>query len=472
MPAPGGIGRRIYRFLRSPRVGAGLLIAVGAWLVLGAALPQRSADPGGVARWALAHPTLERLARPLGLHQAFSRPLFLGIVLLLAASTAVCAWDRSSRAIRALRSHGTLTEAQVAALVRAPGLQLAEGEVHDPGLALARAAGALRSMHLRVRQGPKVVEAASGAWGLLGSPVFHWALVALLLVVPLGRLLRSEGLMGIVEGSSVIDERAAYGLVDEGPLHRTFTGLDIGVQSGMPVAFEQDGVNRGAAPVVTLSRDGVQLTSQRVYPNHPLRYGALTIHASDYGAGTVYSLSRGGDTLVDQALMDFTDEARSRASAYHATFTNPDGSALTSITIEIATREQVRASGFSSGERMVIVAATRLDGGTERKLARAGDTLDLGEGLTLTVDKIGYYARLSVVYDPTVTPMYALFVLAIVSVSVSVLVPYRVARVMLDTADGTPVLRVTASHSRGAPGFADSVRAALRPPDAEEDSPR
>lgn len=429
MAARAGLGRRVYRFLRNPRPAILLLAFVGAWMVLGT----------------------------LGYAEAYSHPIFLASLAWLGASTAVCAWERTGRMLRVWRLRGTLTPSQLDRLRASEPIALSSQEISaEP--ALESAAATLRRRGLSVRKGPRLIEASSGVWALAGSPLFHWSLVILIVLIPVGRLSRSEGMIGVVESSARLDEAASYGTLEQGPLNPGFSGLEIGVEPDMLLALEEDGIGRGAAPTVTVAANGVELVRQRVYPNHPLRYGSLMIHMDDFGLGVLYSLEdASGASLPGQAILDFADEDRSMVVPSVSAYEDDAGATVATFTISAAD-----TGGASDPEdRRVTIAVERPGASDLTTVAAAGDLLDLGDGWLLRVEHLGYYARLSVVDDWSVYWMYFFFVLAMVSVSVSVLVPHRTVHVLYDDSGQTPVLRVSARHGRGSPEFADSIRSSL-----------
>lgn len=438
-------------------------------MIIGTIVPQSAADPVETAKWAQAHPGLESVFAPLGLHAAYSQPLFLAIMAVLAASTAVCAWERSVRAITAWRSRGRVTPTQITRLKVAESLPVSAAEESDPQRALERASDALRGIGLRSTRGTSMLEATSGRWGLAGSPVFHWALVGLLVLIPVGRLTRSEGLMGVVAGTSRVDEAAAYGRLQEGPLHGSFTGYRIAVDSGFPLNLREEGVDRGPAPTVSLSDGETLLARQQVVPNRPLRYGPITIHMNELGTGMAYSLvTSEGVAVSDLALIDVKASDPSGFTTFGATYDNANGDIVADLTITMPPGSSPEGTATAGDGHHMRTVAVGPEGARVDRLVTAGDVVDLGAGLALRVDAVDYYARLSVVDDWSVSWIYALFVLAVGAVSVSVLVPHRVVRVLADTTGERPVLRFVAQHGRRSPEFESIVREALRAPEEGE----
>lgn len=175
--------RRVARFLGSARFATWLLIVVGVWSMLGSLVPQGDPLESAVKAWAASNPLVESAVSAIGLHQAFSSPFFLACVLLLGLCTALCAWQRTKAAIGKGR---TLRQAAAA-----DGQSLTE--VHDLGIecdpalsgeeVLSLASGTLARLRIKTKRRDEVLAAVSSPWSVWGSPIFHWALLALILTL-------------------------------------------------------------------------------------------------------------------------------------------------------------------------------------------------------------------------------------------------------------------------------------------------
>lgn len=437
--------RRIRRILRSPHTAMWLIALAGVWLFLGTLVPQDAADIVSADSWRTAHPVLAQVTQALDLHAAYSHPVLLTLVILLAASTAVCAWDRTGRSLRSWRSAGTLAESELAALRTRPHLTLKlpaeDTQASNPLADVERVLGAMR---LRSRRGPSVLLAWSPRPGLLGSPIFHWALVALMLVAPLGWLLRSEGLIGVVEGESVLDAAESYGALDVGPFHGELSGLEIGVTAPLELSFVVDGIERGVAPVVTLS-DGQTVVAQgRVRANSPLRYGSMLVHQSDYGVGVVLGDDVGGR---ESFLIDFSTESDGVASTSFEM-----GSETTPTVVVIIPHLEVGPDGMVA---LYEPREVRVNASGEREwseVLREGDRFEAA-GVSITIERIGYYARLSVVDNPVIYLIYALLGCAVLGITLAVSLPFRVVQVLLVNGDDGRALHVRVTNPRREASF-------------------
>ncbi|HZL04185.1 MAG TPA: cytochrome c biogenesis protein ResB, partial [Coriobacteriia bacterium] len=168
--------RRVLRLLGSPRLALILIGFVGIWSLVATAVPQGPSSMPAVAAWTAQNAFLATLARAIGLHEAFSAPVFIAAAILLALSTAVCSWNRTKVArarSRLLRVAAGSTCESVAAkhdFEVACDRSLSESDV------LARASESLEELGITTRRRNGVLVAVSPPWSVWGSPLFHWAL--------------------------------------------------------------------------------------------------------------------------------------------------------------------------------------------------------------------------------------------------------------------------------------------------------
>jgi len=425
------------RILRSRRLAVWLLVLVVAWSILGTIVPQAAEDPMSVARLAVSSPAVDAVFVFLGLYHAYSAWPFLLVLAFLTLSTVFCAWERTGKARRRWYEAGQVSRKDVDRVRERPHLEFAIGMEKDGEGALKRAASVLSDAGLKVRAGDTIVEGISGRWGLLGSPVFHWSLALLRIVVGAGGLTRSVGLMGIAVNGESLDVADSYGVLDEGPLFPGHPGFVIRVDE-MDVEFMDGDVNRGAAPVVTLVDDGVVVASQRVHANNPLRHGWTTIHSSDYGYAPVISLESSGSVESTEVpmIVDFIEGDASRTTTAGIEFVSgsEEMQHIVFVAVLLDADEpkievELSTSGTSSakGEHRIVVLGI-------------GESAELESGVSVGFASLEYYSRLSVVHDWSVPWIYTLFGIGLVGVSVAVFDPYRrVLAVVVDGDDGATV---------------------------------
>lgn len=438
--------RRIVRFVGSAILATCLLAVVGVWSMLATLIPQGGPSEAAVKAFADSHPLLETIVRAVGLHEAFASPLLLACVVALALSTAVCAWQRTKLAVRKMRGLREASSADAESLHAEHDLQIDCGEL-SASEALAIAADRLEGLGIRSRVRDGVLTSVSAPWSVWGSPVFHWALLALILVLIGGNLYRSQGLMGVAVGQSKPDAPTSYGILHSGPL-RDWGGVNrkIRVDAFDPL-YKSGGIDRGPTPTVSLlDGKGAVIKTQRVYPNMTLKSGSLTIYPAAYGLSVNISTvnTAGVETASGSLLVDFSSEAtggtitndvvgvsdRAGTLYYNVSFTVP---------LDRSTGGWVELVPSEPSARLL---ATAPDGTiVADQVMREGEELALPTGGSLRLDSVGYYARLQIVDDGSIPLLYVGLVIAMIGLTVAVLARQQIVLVTaMETPEGVKLV--------------------------------
>ncbi|MDO8847858.1 MAG: cytochrome c biogenesis protein ResB [Coriobacteriia bacterium] len=441
------LSRRAWRLLTSPRLATVVIALVGGWAVLASFVPQGDATAAPVAEWAAAYPGFEALAGPLGLHRAFTAPVFLVFVALLAVLTAACAWQRTR--VAAVRSRFLRTAVAEAGspdaradfeIVCRPGLSSAE--------ALVTTAETLERLGIRPTRAEKHVTAVSPLWSVWGSAVFHWALVTLMVVIALGSLARSSGQMGIAVGEAKPDVAESYGVLDEGSLHSFGAGRSIRVDA-FDVNYETGGVKRGATPTVTvLNAAGEVVKTQLVYPNNTLKTGSLTIYPYDYGfSATVAMLDDSGAELQRTTqLIDFAGSAEGGTAPLGALVLKDEAGAAQYRMLISVPLDQSEGGGLvgrmPEDPRARVVLLNAAGEAVMDETLRPDETVALPSGGTLRLLGVDYYARLQLVDDPSIPLLYAAAIVAMIGLGAATLVRQLVISAWVAEDTGETKLRV------------------------------
>ena len=444
-----GVWRRVVRFLGSSGLATTLLAILGVWSILASLVPQGVASKKEVAVWAVAHPIFEGMARFLGLHQAYANPVFVALAFVLGVSTSICAWSRTKAA---LHRAGTLHRAMstdAEALAENHDLEVVCDEALSASEALSVAETTLKHLGVKTRQKDEVLVAVSPRWTTLGSPIFHWALLGLLVALLVGNLLRASGLMGVQVGETVADAAQSYGVLHTGPLHdwgRVHRGIRV---DSFEINYRTAGVDRGPTPTVTLvdAKNRV-IKSQRVYPNHTLKSGSLTIYPSSFGLAVTVSELDAKKAVVGRGsqLVDFSSTAASGTVPVGGiAVLGPSGKPVYRAAMTVPLDPQV-AGMLNQVPRSptVHVVVTSMDGKTVvmDRVVHIGDVLDIAGADSLLVENVDYYARLQVVDDWTVPLLYAGFVLALLGLAVATLARQQI--VLVTAVDGPDGVRLVA----------------------------
>ncbi len=417
--------RKVFRLLTSAVVATLLLAFVGLWAVLASLVPQGDYSSPAVIEWASVHPVAESAVRVLGLHHAFTAPLFLICVFVLAALTALCAWRRTRVANKRARMLRSAAALRVQPSVEDPHLEIACDPTLHPEAILRTAADTLRHLGIRTRRSGGAITAISPAWSVWGSPVFHWALVALIVMMPIGALLRSAGQIGLAVGQSKPDEPASYGLLAAGPLHE-WRGAQRTIRvDAFDVNYAYSGVDRGPTPTVSvLDANGRIIKTQRVYPNNTLKTGTLTIYPADYGLSAEVSVTdaSGAEVRRSTELLDFSGRADGgTAPVSPLVFKDAKGAEWFRVYISVPLdRTQGGYVGRLPSVPSARAVVTSPAGRTliEESL-RPGEEIRLPSGDALRLIDVGYYARLQLVDDPSYPFLYLSVVIAILGLGVA-----------------------------------------------------
>jgi hypothetical protein len=443
-----------------------LIVFLAAYSIVGTLVPRGMATDAAVRAWASANPALEAVAGPLGLHQAYASPLFLAFALLLVACTCACAVERTQRALKISRGMRGSAEDALEHLRTRPQAVVAVVPGVDPQKALADAATGITRLSLHVRPGPEVVEVVSGRWGIFGSPVFHWSIVALMVVAAAGQATRAEGFVGLPMGDRVPDARSSYLQITEGPLFGSrFTGVEF-VASDLVRNYKAGGVDYGPSPIVTAYSGGGELASGRVHPNSPLRVGALMVHMADFGPAAVVALESDGGAEVgrDVFMFDRSTETSSGTGPRSFSFAGAAGVAPFEARIQVVIgRSPAGAPAGAWVSRAIVETATAGSGAFGPPVTLAvGEFLPLPGGGRLRLADVKDWVRVSVANDWSVTPLYLLFCIAIAALAVAVLVPARRVALMLVKTKAGWSLHADTWHSRKDPMFRTRVAQVLR----------
>jgi cytochrome c biogenesis protein ResB len=290
--------------------------------------------------------------------------------------------------------------------------------------------------------------AVSPAWSAWGSPVFHWALFALIVVLLLGNLSRSSGLMGVAVGQSKIDQPESYGLVSAGPL-RDWRGVQRTIRvDALDLHFKTGGVDRGPTPTVSvLDAQGKVLKSQRVYPNNTLNVGSLTIYPADYGLTASVSLvdTSGVEAGRSVQFVDFyTKAASGTAPVGFLKVSDAAGNAELRVYVSVPLD---RVAGGLAGRLPTTPAARVLvtsldDAPVLDQVLHPGEELALPTGGRLRLIGLGYYARLQVVSDPSIPALYAGLIVAVIGLGVAAFARQQIVSATVMTTPGGAKLAV------------------------------
>lgn len=460
--------RTTVRFLGSARLALVLIVLVGAWSMLATAIPQGEESAPEVVEFLAAGGPMAAVVRALDLTQAFTAPLFVAATILLTLCTAVCAWNRTR-----------------VALVRAKALHAAAGttrqalvDKHDftvacrPGLTepaiLATTLDTLDELGIKTKQKADVLIGVSPSWSVWGSPLFHWALVALVIVAFAGVLVRSEGSMTIPVGGTKVDQPESYAHRDSGPWY-DWSRVDRSIRvDAFDPAVEKDGIELGAVPTVSiLDGSGDALASGQVYPNNKLHSGSLSINAPACGLAVTISLVSPSGTRLPPAiqLVDFSQETSGgTVPAAPMVLSGATGQVLLRMSATVPL-DPSPGGGYGEWIPKSRAAQILIEDGSEQTLFSGllaeGQTAPLSRGGSVTLQKIDWYSRLSLVDDPSIPFVYASMIAAMLGLTLSLVSRQQlIVATVLEDPDGRR-LAMNARAWRNVPASRGEIERAL-----------
>src|SRR6476619_2247432 len=285
-PAPPRVTLRqsfalVWRTLRSMRTALVLLFLVAAAAAVGSLLPQIPNSPERVASYQLAHPFFGTLFLRAGFFDVYGSWWFVLILTLLFVSLIACLLPRSRAMIRTIRQR-PIQAREIDAFPQYRELRVAA----EPSAAAATARTVLRHHGYRVARAEdgRAVAAEKGALREIGSLVFHWAFLVLLVAVIVGKGTGYVGHAMIVEGYGWTDARFNY----DGDLRTgrffggTFSGTQIQLQDFQD-DFRTSGIPMDFSSELTLSAPDGSSEQTDVRINHPAVFNGIRIYQFGFG---------------------------------------------------------------------------------------------------------------------------------------------------------------------------------------------
>lgn len=288
----------VWRSLRSMRTALVLLLLVGLGAVAGSLVPQVGVADARIAATFRDHPLRARIFAQLGLFDVYGSWWFTLLYSLLLLSLVACIVPRTRAFLRN-------------ALARpAPARELAAlrhyAEVPvplPPERAIRDARRALRRLRFRVRSpGDELgLAAEKGLAREGGSLLFHWAILLLLAGVAWGKGTGFSGQAVIVEGETWTEAHANYdGQIREGRYFgEDHTGVRIRVDD-FEASYHPTGQPRDFVTRATLfDADGRLLDRVEIRVNHPAEAEGVRFYQFGYGWAPVIRVEHRGQPIFD-----------------------------------------------------------------------------------------------------------------------------------------------------------------------------
>ena len=298
----------VWRTLRSMRTALILLLLLALASVAGSLIPQWPNSPERVAQYQLDHGLWGQFLDRAGLFDVFGSWWFVLITVLLFVSLVACLIPRTRALIRALRARPV--QAREIDAFRHYGERTVAA---PPSKALDGSARVLRRRFFRVARDPErpALAAEKGVLRELGSLVFHWAFILILVGVVFGKGTGFSGYAVVVEGDTWIDAAANYdGQIRTGRFFDgDFTGTGLRLREFESRFRETGQAMDFVSSVDVLNPDGSVIRQQDIRVNHPADVNGIRFYQINFGWAPVLTVRDADGVAFDDAVVMDRDPA-------------------------------------------------------------------------------------------------------------------------------------------------------------------
>jgi cytochrome c biogenesis protein len=288
----------VWRTLRSMRTALVLLLLLALGSVAGSLVPQVPNSPEAVADYLVDHPFWGEFLRRAGFFDVFGSWWFVLITTLLVVSLVACLGPRTRALVTAVRAKPV----QARELDGFP--HAVRTRVNASAADAHRAAErTLRRRRFKTAADGVQVAGEKGLAREVGSLLFHWAFLLLVLGVIVGKGTGFSGYIRVIEGQTWTDAAANYAELRTG---RFFSGNFTGVQVRLrdfASRFRETGQPMDFVSAVDLQTPSGELIRQQdIRVNRPASVDGIRIYQSGFGWAPVVRARLGGETIADAPI--------------------------------------------------------------------------------------------------------------------------------------------------------------------------
>lgn len=288
----------VWRSLRSMRTALVLLLLVGLGAVVGSLVPQVGVADARIAAIFRDHPLRARIYEQLGLFDVYGSWWFTILYSLLLVSLVACILPRTRALVRNLLSRPAPAR-DLASMRHYAELSLPI----PPEDVIREARRVLRRKRFRVSRpdGAPALAADKGLAREAGSLLFHWAFLLLLVGVVWGKGTGFSGQAVIVEGETWTEAHASYdGQIREGRFFgEDHSGVQVLVEDFQatyrPTGQPADFVTRA----ILRDEQGRLLERVAIRVNHPAEAQGVRFYQFGYGWAPVIRVEHEGKRIFD-----------------------------------------------------------------------------------------------------------------------------------------------------------------------------
>ncbi len=288
----------VWRTLRSMRTALVLLLLLALASVAGSLIPQLPNSPDRVANYLQVHRFWGSFLHRAGFFDVYGSWWFVLITTLLVVSLFACLVPRTRAIAHSVRSRPV----QARELDGFPNHTRLAVNAAPPD-ALGAALRTLRRRRYRTAAGATQVAAEKGVLREVGSLMFHWAFLLLILGVIVGKGTGFTGYVRVIEGQTWTDAKANYAELRTG---RFFGGRFSGTELRLldfTSAFRNTGQPKDFVSAVQLiDSGGTPIREQDIRVNQPATVNGIRIYQSGFGWAPVVRARLADTTIADSPI--------------------------------------------------------------------------------------------------------------------------------------------------------------------------
>src|SRR3990170_2359829 len=460
-----------WRTLRSMRTALVLLLLVALAAVAGSLVPQVGVAEARIAAMFRDHPLRARIYDQLGLFDVYGSWWFTLLYVLLLVSLGACLLPRTRALLRNLRT-------------KPPPARELEGMRHfaevaiasDPDRAIVDARRVLRRHLFRVNgaNGRPSLAADKGLAREAGSLLFHWSFFLLLVGIVWGKGTGFTGTAVVVEGQRWVEAHSNFdGTVREGRFFgEDHSGVQLQVEE-FRATYRPTGQPEDFVTVAKLHEaDGSFVRDVEIRVNEPAELDGVRFYQFGYGWAPVVEVERDGEPVASgpivctqrtppegvsrlQVPWDCVLKLPSLRPQVGLAFVLwPDSRALYSLLETGAAMPMLTSfapvmtyTAYEGDLGLVVPQrSTVLDTSAMREVGRgaigAGETLDLGDGVSMRFTDLREYTVLQVSRDRGLWIVLAAAILVLVGLLPALYTSRRKLWITAEADAGGTVLKV------------------------------
>ena len=346
--------RKAWRGLTSMRTALALLFLLALAAIPGALLPQRELNEQKTLEYIRDHGTLGTVMDRLQLFDVFSSSWFTAVYVLLFVSLVGCLTPRTVEHYKAMRTKPVKAPRNLKRLPR----HIEETVDGTPDEVGERVRKNLRGWRTEVRtvepstrypEGAVEVSAEKGYLREFGNLVFHFALLALLVTIAIGKLWGYEGTRTLVAdgeqvlcntSTAVYDSFRSGAMIDGTGLEPFCIRIDhfsaTFLESGQPDMYDAK-----VAYTTDVAKPGNEWPTTQVQVNNPLRIAGDRVYVLGNGFAPTFTVTfANGETrtqttpFIPQSTQTMLSEGAVRIDTPAGMFPNEDERRKNQIAIE------------------------------------------------------------------------------------------------------------------------------------------